>query len=75
MLLECHSNHTENAMRRNDFHLHAADGIPHLYAASVLPPGHPGWLDQRATGQMCGDLADDPVSSWEHAWIDLGGEG
>jgi hypothetical protein len=62
-------------MRRNDLHSLAPDGIPHLYSKLTLPPGHPGWPEQRATTQICGDFADDPGASWESAWIDLGGEG
>jgi hypothetical protein len=34
-----------------------------------------GRLEQRTAAHSFGDPVEDPASSWEAAWIDLGGEG
>jgi hypothetical protein len=36
---------------------------------------HPGEAEHAPISAYAGDLVDGPGTSWEAAWIDLGGEG
>lgn len=62
-------------MRRTDHQSVSPNGLPVPAAKTALPASHLGGLEPWTAAYRFGDLIDEPPSSWETAWIDLGGEG
>jgi hypothetical protein len=62
-------------MRRTDIRPVYWNGLPVLCSKWPNPAVHLAQVEQRTTAHPSGDVSEEPISSWESAWIDLGGEG
>ena len=62
-------------MRRPDPRSPAPNGGPMFWSRFSHCADPLTWMDHTLYQHRLSDQGDEPASSWESAWIDLGGEG